>query len=137
VEKYATAFLAVLELETGRLRYVNAAHNAALLLRANGEPEWLESNGFPLGLRAGARYTLVETELRTGDLLVVYTDGISEATNPEEEEFGLPRLLEASRTHQNLGTREFALALERDVDLFVRGEPYADDRTLVVLRRLP
>ncbi len=137
IEKYATAFLAVLDLETGRLRYVNASHNAALLLRADGEPQWLRSNGFPIGLQPGSRYHTLETEVRRGDLLLVYTDGISEATNPEEEEFGPARLLAAARTHRDLSPRELALALERDVDLFVRGEPYADDRTLVVLRRLP
>ncbi len=136
VEQYATAFLGVLELETGRLRYVNAGHNAALLLRSDGEPEWLKSNGFPIGLRPGACYTTVETELTKGDLLLVYTDGITEATNPKEEEFGLPRLLAASRTHRHLVAREFALALEREVELFVGAEPYSDDRTVVVVKRL-
>jgi serine phosphatase RsbU (regulator of sigma subunit) len=136
IEKFATAFLGVLDLETGQLRYVNAGHSAALLLHTDGEAEWLKSNGFPIGLRQNARYSTVETWLKDGDLLVIYTDGITEATNPDEEEFGLPRLLEASRTHRDKAPREFALALEREVDLFVRGEPYADDRTLVVVRRL-
>lgn len=136
VEKYATAFLGILDVDTGRLRYVNAGHNAPLLLRHDGEAVWLKSNGFPIGLRPDARYGTVEARLERGDLLLVYTDGISEATNPEEEEFGLPRLLAASRNHRDKPPREFALALERDVDLFVRGEPYADDRTVVVLRRL-
>ncbi|MCC6128792.1 MAG: PP2C family protein-serine/threonine phosphatase, partial [Acidobacteria bacterium] len=136
VEKYATAFLGILDVDTGRLRYVNAGHNAPLLLRHDGEAVWLKSNGFPIGLRPDARYSTVEARLERGDLLLVYTDGISEATNPEEEEFGLPRLLAASRNHRDKPPREFALALERDVDLFVRGEPYADDRTVVVLRRL-
>ena len=136
VEKYATAFLGVLELETGRLRYVNAGHNAALLLRADGEPEWLKSNGFPMGLWPGTRYTTVETELAKGDLLLVYTDGITEATNAKKEEFGSPRLLAASRTHRHLVAREFALALDREVELFVGAEPFSDDRTVVVVKRL-
>ncbi len=135
-EKYATAFLAVLDLPSGRLTWVNAGHNAPLLLRAAGGSEWLGSNGFPLGLRRGAGYASVTTTLEPGDLVVVYTDGISEAANPAEEEFGLPRLLAAALTHRHLPARELALALEHEVDAFAEGEPYADDRTLVVLRRV-
>lgn len=135
-EKYATAFVAVLETETGRLRYVNAGHNPPLLVRTEGEPVLLKSNGLPIGLFPTARYACGEVNLAPGDLLFVYTDGITEATNRGDEEYGLPRLLEFSRRHRDLSARDFAGAVEQDVDQFVQGEPYADDRTFVVVKRL-
>ena len=70
-----------------------------------------------------------------GDTLFVYTDGITEALNPEEEEFGESGLLAAAIRHQSLGLRELAGGLERDLDAFARGVPFHDDRTLVIVRR--
>ncbi|MFN7988466.1 MAG: SpoIIE family protein phosphatase [Thermoanaerobaculia bacterium] len=134
-EKYATAFLGILEPETGRLRWTNAGHNPALLLRAAGEPEWLKANGTPLGLLPGAKYREGELTMEPGDALLVYTDGITEALDPDDEEFGETRLLEAAARHRALALREMAAGLERDLDAFARGVPFHDDRTLVILRR--
>ena len=134
-EKYATAFLGILEPSTGRLRWTNAGHNPALLLRASGEAEWLKSNGVPLGLILGARYKEGDLTMGPGDALLVYTDGITEALNPEEEEFGETGLLEAATRHQSLPLRDLAAGLERDLDAFARGVPFHDDRTLVIVRR--
>lgn len=134
-EKYATAFLAVLEPESGRVSYANAGHNAGILLRAGGDSQELESTGPPLGLLAGAGYYTETTHLGPGDLLVLFTDGISEATNPEGEEFGEERLLASCRNYRALPLEEVVEHLKADLDDFVRGEPYEDDRTLVLLRR--
>ncbi|HYN43982.1 MAG TPA: SpoIIE family protein phosphatase, partial [Thermoanaerobaculia bacterium] len=70
-----------------------------------------------------------------GDTLLVYTDGITEALNPEEEEFGESGLLEAATRHQGLPLRDLAAGLERDLDAFARGVAFHDDRTLVIVRR--
>lgn len=134
-EKYATAFLATFDPATGRLSYTNAGHNPALLVRASGPEEWLRSNGVPLGLIPGAKYGEGSVQLAPGDLLLVYTDGITEAANPAEEEFGEVRLLASALVGKGLPLREMAASLERDLDAFARGVPFHDDRTLVLVRR--
>ena len=135
-EKYATAFLGVLEPATGRLRYTNAGHNPPLLVRSHGAVEELGSTGVPLGLLPQAPYRAGEVELGPGDLLVLYTDGLVEACGPDDEEYGLERLKEACLRHR--GERDLAAladALENDLEEFVRRTPFADDRTLVLARR--
>lgn len=134
-EKYATAFLAIVDPATGQVRFTNAGHNPALLLRAGGASEWLRSNGVPLGLLPGARYAEGVLTMEAGDTLLVYTDGITEALDPDDEEFGEGRLVEAAQRSRGLGLREMASAIERELDTFTRGVPYHDDRTLVIVRR--
>ena len=134
-EKYATAFLGVFDPPSGRLIWTNAGHNPALLLRSGGEAEWLRSNGVPLGLIPGAKYGEGELVMEPGDVLLVYTDGITEAADPDDEEFGEGRLLEAALRGRALPLREMATVLERDLDAFARGVPFHDDRTLVLVRR--
>ncbi|KAB2969096.1 MAG: SpoIIE family protein phosphatase [Thermoanaerobaculia bacterium] len=134
-EKYATAFVARLDPARHRLAWANAGHNPALLARAPGRIERLEATGPPLGLLERASYGVGEVALDPGDLLVVYTDGITEAIDPEEEEFGLARLEAVIGRHAQDPLAELRLALERALDGFVRGVPFADDRTLLVLRR--
>lgn len=134
-EKYATAFLGVFDPPSGRLIWTNAGHNPALLLRSGGEAVWLRSNGVPLGLIPGAKYGEGELVMEPGDVLLVYTDGITEAADPDDEEFGEGRLLEAALRGRALPLREMATVLERDLDAFARGVPFHDDRTLVLVRR--
>jgi len=134
-EKYATAFLAVLEPAAGRLRYVNAGHNPGLLLRRSGEVEQLGATGPPIGLLPAARYGAAEVTLEAGDLLLLYTDGITEAANPDDEEFGLPRLIETCLRHRGETLRDLAQQIEGDLERFIAGVPYVDDRTFVMVRR--
>ena len=136
-ERYATAFVAVLHTDTGRFCSTNAGHNPALLLRASGEHEELGATGLPLGLLPVDEYTREERALGPGDLVIMYTDGVTEAANPAGEEYGLARLLELSRTHVKDGVPALAAALQADLDTFASGVPFADDRTFVMLRRLP
>jgi sigma-B regulation protein RsbU (phosphoserine phosphatase) len=75
--------------------------------------------------------------MRPGDLLVLYTDGIVEATDPDDQEYDTGRLEELCRRHVGEPLPLIAEALERDLEAFVRGVPFADDRTLVMLRRTP
>jgi phosphoserine phosphatase RsbU/P len=135
-EKYATAFLGVLEPSTGLLRYTNAGHNPPLVVRAAGRVEELAPTGVPLGLLPGARYGAGEATLSPGDTLVLYTDGLVEASDPDGEEYGLARLREVCLRHRGLPCRSLAEALEEDLEAFVKGTPFADDRTIVLARRL-
>jgi serine phosphatase RsbU (regulator of sigma subunit) len=134
--KYATAFLAALEPATGRLRYTNAGHNPALVVRASGEVERLGPTGTPLGLLPVSTFTGVDLELGVGDTLVIYTDGITEAVNPQDDEYGLERLSAICHEHRAAPLAELAITIERSLDDFAEGVPYADDRTVLMARRL-
>ncbi len=134
-EKYATAFAAVVAAEDGKLTYANAGHNPALLVRAGGEIETLGATGPPVGLLPVAAYHVEEKRLGAGDLLVLYTDGIVEAVDPDDEEYGLDRLISVLLAHRDADLAVLTQAVDLDLAAFVRGVPYADDRTIVVLRR--
>lgn len=134
-EKYATAFVARVDGFSGMVRYTNAGHNPGLLVRADGTTKWLRSTGVPLGLLPQAAYRWGEEEMAPGDLLVLYTDGITEAVNPAGEEYGGDRLQAVCCAHRGAPLAELQIALKGDLDAFVHGAPYADDRTLVLLRR--
>jgi sigma-B regulation protein RsbU (phosphoserine phosphatase) len=135
-EKYATAFLGILETATGRLRYTNAGHNPPLVLRAAGTAEELGSTGVPIGLLPQATYSAGETVLGPGDVLVLYTDGLVEAADPEANEYGLDRLREVCLCGRAEACAALAEILARDLEAFARGVPFADDRTLVIARRM-
>lgn len=134
-EKFATAFLAMLDPETGGFHYANGGHNPGFLVRANGETHLLTSTGPPLGVMPAAEYREKTASLQVGDTLLVYTDGISEAENADEEEFGEERLLEVAVENRNAAPKGLAAAIERAVEEFVGGVPFKDDRTLVIVQR--
>ncbi len=133
--RFVTAFLALLDPATGTLTYTNAGHNPALLLRGAEPVQELEAQGLPLAMLPGQPYGEATLSLVPGDLLVVYTDGITEASNAAEEEFGSEALtaLVAARRHESLPALDAALLGE--LDRFTQGAPYLDDRTLLMLRR--
>lgn len=134
-EKYATGFLAVLEPATGVVRFCNAGHLPGLILRDDGDPAWLGNGGPPLGLIPGASYAAGEASMGPGDLLVIYSDGITEAVDPDDEMYGRERLAAVCAAHRQDPLGELADAIDRDLAAFVRGVPFHDDRTVVLLRR--
>jgi serine phosphatase RsbU (regulator of sigma subunit) len=134
-EKYATAFLAVLDGPSGRVDYANAGHNPGLLVRAGGEVETLGPTGVPLGLLPGMSYRAASVRLEPGDTLVLYTDGITEAANEADDELGLERLIGTCREHRAASPSELADAIDRAVADFAGGRPPGDDRTLLLARR--
>ncbi|MGH9379250.1 MAG: SpoIIE family protein phosphatase [Thermoanaerobaculia bacterium] len=134
-DKFATAFLAVVDVESGVLRCVNGAHNPPLLVRASGEYEELPATGFALAMIQDSEYEETEIALAPGDLLICYTDGIVEAANPADEQFGEDRLVEVCLAGAGGGLEALEASLQRAMAEFTQGVPYADDRTLVLLRR--
>jgi sigma-B regulation protein RsbU (phosphoserine phosphatase) len=136
-ERYATAIIASLDPKTGVLSYTNAGHNAGLLVRAAGASERLEGNGLPLGLFPVAEYEREEVTLAPGDLVVLYTDGITEAASEAGEEFGIERLEKVVQTYSREPLVALAVAIETAVEVFAEERRFADDRTLVILRREP
>jgi serine phosphatase RsbU (regulator of sigma subunit) len=136
-DKFATALVAILERETGKVRYASAGHNPGLLLRSSGEVLQLGTTGLPLGCLPEAEYGAEETTLEPEDTLVLYTDGIVEATDPDMEEYGLDRLTEVCLEHRGPDLDKLAAAVDTDLEDFARDVPFADDRTLVVVYRKP
>jgi len=135
-EKYATAFLAAIDLEAGRVRWASAGHNPGLLVHPDGSVEELAATGPPLAILPEADYEDAEVLLAPGDVLVVYTDGLDEAMDGEGEEYGLERLTRVCARERGADLATLAKAIERDLEGFVEGMPFADDRTLLLLRRV-
>jgi serine phosphatase RsbU (regulator of sigma subunit) len=134
-EKYATGIMAVLESDSGSICYAGAGHNPGLLVREDGDSEWLDSTGAPLGILPVCEYTAREVQLEAGDTVILYTDGITEAENPDEMEYGDERLERVCVQNRHLPLAELAAALEEDLESFADGVPFADDRTVVMIRR--
>ena len=134
-ERYATAVLVALEPSSGDLRYVNAGHVPGLLIRRSGEIERLEATGTPIGLLPGSDYTAGATQMEEGDLLMLYTDGLNEAENSDEEQYGVDRLAEVCQGSSTQSLAELADTLEADLTRFAGDVPFADDRTTVLIRR--
>jgi sigma-B regulation protein RsbU (phosphoserine phosphatase) len=134
--RYATAFLARLDPPSGRLRFVNAGHQPALVVRADGRAQSLPSAGVPLGLMETAAYTAADVTLGPGDALLVFSDGVSEARDAAGAELGVDRLVELLRGGRSLDAAGLVERIEDAVDAFSSGAPVDDDRTLLVLKRL-
>lgn len=134
--KYATLFLAVLDPAAHTLSFCNAGHNAGLLLDAGGSVRHLESSGPPVGLMPEGSYDAQTVDLAPANLLILYTDGITEASDPDDEEYGIERLAKICKLRRQDDLDLLAEAIQRDLDTFTRGVPYADDRTLLLLRRI-
>jgi len=133
--KFVTLFLAEMNLD-GRIIYCNAGHPAAVVMRADGSVAFLQAGGMILGPNPNARYTFGIDELKPGDLLVLYTDWINEATSePDGEEYGSDRLIHALRTARHLDPLAIVDRVYLDVEGFSAVSPPADDQTLVVVKR--
>jgi fumarate reductase subunit D len=129
-----TAFIAELDPSTRSLSWVNAGHNPPFLLRSGGALEHLEEGGLPLGAFPSSSYQSGRTELRSGDALYIYTDGVVEALDESGAEYGEDRL---AREVAAFGTADAAASLRRifeSVDRFAGATPQYDDITCLVLR---
>jgi sigma-B regulation protein RsbU (phosphoserine phosphatase) len=131
-ERYATFFVGRLS-EEGCLEYVNAGHNPPMLRRENKFLR-LEGGGMPLGLFADATYEQHRIDLSADDLILTYTDGVTESMNRAEEEFGESRLKEAIGQNADGGARRVLDAVLAAVDTHTGGADQFDDLTLLVLR---
>jgi serine phosphatase RsbU (regulator of sigma subunit)/heme/copper-type cytochrome/quinol oxidase subunit 4 len=134
-DKFITLFYALLDGPSGRLAYVNAGHNAPLVLRRNSRALRLETGGTILGAFGDSTYQQGNLVLEPGDLLVAFTDGVSECMNALDEEWGEHRLLEALQSSDGLGPGEIIKQVTREAQTFAGGSPQFDDMTLLVLQR--
>lgn len=134
---FVTAFMGILELSSGKFTYVNAGHNAPLIKKANGNFEWLKAKpGFILAGMEGIQYRQAELFLESGDIFFTYTDGVTEALNPQLELYSDPRLESKLNSRETAGmTVEKLLAFVRaDIELFADGAEQADDITMLGLQ---
>ena len=132
--RYATFFIGILAPVSHKFQYVNAGHNPPVILRADGSLLRLETGGPVVGLLRQVPYQTESVNLLPGDLLICYTDGISEAMTIEEEEWGETRMLEAARAARELPAGEIVAQIFAAADRFTQAAPQHDDMTLSVLK---
>lgn len=134
--RFTTAFLAEYAPDTRALHYVNAGHNNPILKRTSGTTERLIAGGLPLGIQKDARYETGLATLASGDWLVIFTDGLVEAINQAEEEYGEGRLLAVLQEGSALSPDALLTQIVADVNGFVGSTPQHDDITCMLIRVL-
>jgi len=132
---FVTMIYAIWNPHTGNVAFANAGHPPPLLCRSSGEVSVLRSHGIALGVVDRLWPEQVSLDLQVGDVLLLYTDGMTDALNQLGEEFGLSRLQAALARTRCLDAEQIAAALMKAVDDFIGDEPAFDDQTLVVLKR--
>ena len=132
---FVTAFMGILEISTGVFSFVNAGHNPPLLKRKGQQYDWLSVKpGFILAGMEGMKYQQESITLSEGDELYLYTDGVTEAMNLEEELFTDQRLKEALNRHRKLDLKDLLASMKQEIDQFANGAKQADDITMLALR---
>ncbi len=134
--RFITLFIAELDPETGIINYINAGHNPPLIGRADGTVDQLESGGFPLGIIHRAEYEVGQTQLGNGESLVIYSDGVTEANNLKEDEFGLDRLIDVVGKNITASAAGMRDKVESSLSSFTQTAPANDDITLVIVKKL-
>jgi phosphoserine phosphatase RsbU/P len=132
--RFTTAFLAEYDAARRVFNYINAGHNNPILRRSNGLIERLDVGGLPFGIQAEAKYESASVALAPGDWLIIFTDGLVEAVNANDEEFDEPRLLSALETNVSTTPRELLDHLMASLDLFVGSTPQHDDVTCLLVK---
>jgi sigma-B regulation protein RsbU (phosphoserine phosphatase) len=134
--QFITAFYGILDTVNRTLVYANAGHNPPVLLKANGDARFIESGGLPLGMFRDTRYHQYYVPIEPGEVLVLYTDGVTEAMNPAGEEFGRSRLAQAVRDAAHLPARELIRKVQTEVLKWTDGKGPDDDITFFVIKAL-
>ncbi len=132
-DRYATVFYGILD-KSGRFEYVNAGHVPPLLRRKSGALEGLGSANFPVGMFAEAEYESARVNLDPGDFLVIYTDGVSEASNPRNEMFEESRLRDIMEKFTGNTVEQLGDTIREGMRAFTEGAPQSDDITILVIQ---
>jgi sigma-B regulation protein RsbU (phosphoserine phosphatase) len=133
---FMTMFYGMLNIANSQLQYVNAGHNPPILYRSTGSIELLDSNGPVIGLMDNAQYEQKKVELYTGDVLVIYSDGVTEAMNPDGIMFSEEKLQNIIRVHHQKSAKDLIQIILQEIQRFVNGEPQSDDITIMILKKL-
>jgi serine phosphatase RsbU (regulator of sigma subunit) len=132
--RFTTAFLAEYDPVRRTVDYINAGHNNPILRRASGQIERLDVGGLPFGILPDAKYDSATVTLAPGDWLIIFTDGLVEAENARQEDYGEARLLTAIDAGRSVEPHEMLKRLMAEVDLFVGNTPQHDDVTCMLLK---
>jgi sigma-B regulation protein RsbU (phosphoserine phosphatase) len=119
----------------GRTVFANAGHNPPLLLRADSRVEWLDAGGCPLGIIPMMKYDEARERLAPGDVLVIFSDGVTDAINPQGDDFGEHRLAQVVSDHRGESAAAILDAVNHAITDWAAGTPLPDDLTLLVARR--
>src|SRR6266498_2521350 len=133
--RFVTLFYAELEPQSGSVCFLNAGHNPPLIIHSAGTVEQLASGGLPLGIRRDAEYREGRTQMQAGDVLVIYSDGVTEAASPSGEEFGPTRLYEVVSRNVDASAAGIRDRIESALTKFAQGTRAGDDITLVIVKR--
>lgn len=131
---FVTAWIAILDYGTGHVDFVNAGHNPPLLWQRDGGWRWLEErSGLPMGLYDGMPYKTHSVDCKAGDTFLVYTDGVTEAFNVEEQLYGTDRLLAVAEEGYRAHPRELIEMVQTSVDNYAQGAEQSDDITILAV----
>jgi serine phosphatase RsbU (regulator of sigma subunit) len=133
--RFISLFYAHLHPSTGQMTYTNAGHNPPILIRSSGQVELLEGGGTVLGIMPEIGYEQRACQMEPGDICAVFSDGVTEAASPDDEEFGEERLTDLLVAARNKPLEEVLDLVNRSLAEFTAGTPQADDITLVIVRR--
>ena len=134
--RYATLFYSILNKDDHKITYCNAGHNSPYLFSPGGDPVRLSEGGIVVGMIPDYIYEEKSVDLRSEDVFVLYSDGVTEAMNFEEEEFGEERLENSIRQNLQLSADDLIKAIFKDVESFTKGAPQSDDITMVIVKRV-
>jgi serine phosphatase RsbU (regulator of sigma subunit)/pSer/pThr/pTyr-binding forkhead associated (FHA) protein len=132
---FATLFIGILDPSSHSMRFINAGHNPPLVIRRNGNPEYLEASGIPIGMMDFNTWKEESVMLEPGDFILVFTDGIPEAMNRGGDQFGDERLEKYLLDNCDKTPGKLLKSLMTEVDNFIGDNPRSDDITLIALRR--
>jgi sigma-B regulation protein RsbU (phosphoserine phosphatase) len=136
--RFITMFMMVLDPMTGKYTYSNAGHNPPIIVRESGRVERLETGGLILGILPQAKYEVAEGRLMPGDVVVIFSDGVTEAPKPgTDDEFGEARLEDVVISHRESRATEIQMAVVQALAAWTGESGAVDDVTLVVARRPP
>jgi len=134
--QFVTAFYGILDATNRTLAYTNAGHNPPLLLTGDGKHQFIERGSLPLGMFKDTRYHEYYQTIEPGEMLVLYTDGVTEAQNRKGEEYGRDRLARAVKANQTLSARDLIAAVHKEVIEWTDGKGATDDVTFFVIKAL-
>src|SRR2546421_5209556 len=132
--QFVTAFYGLLDASNRTLAYTNAGHNPPLLMDAEGNARFIDRGGVPLGMFRDTRYYEYYLTLEPGELLLLYTDGVTEANNPKGQEYGTDRLVRALKDSRHLSARALIDFIQHDVLEWTDGLGATDDITFFVIK---
>jgi len=134
--RFISFFMAVLDACTGVMTYANAGHNPPIIVHPDGSHEKLEGGGPPLGIIRSIEYQQYQVTMNPGDIFALYSDGVTEAATPNDEEFEIENLAKTLHAYRDLPAAGMISEVNKALTAWTQGAPPADDITLIVAKRL-